>query len=203
VSGAHNTTLKKGEAVRNVLAALIFALTPQALDAQEFRLGAPISDFVISDMSGRTVKYSPVKGGITVVMFFSTRCPISNAFNYRRNTLYKEFAGPVTFIAVDSNANQSLDEVREYAHAVEFDFPVYKDVDNVVADRFGAQITTETYAIDSSGIVRYHGYLEDSPNPTRAKHQGLRHAIEELLEGKPVTMPETKAVGCNIRRLRR
>jgi hypothetical protein len=107
----------------------------------------------------------------------------------------------VKFIVVDSNANESLEELREYAKAVEFDFPVYKDVNNVVADRFNAQVTTDTYAMDSSGVVRYHGYLEDSPNSTRAKTQGLRLAIEALLAGKPVAMPETKALGCTIRRV--
>lgn len=103
---------------------------------------------------------------------------------------------------MDSNVNEFLDELREYARAVDFDFPVYKDVNHVIADRLKAEVTTETYVIDSSGAIRYHGYLEDSPNPTRAKHRGLRLAIEALLQGKAVATPETKALGCTIRRVR-
>jgi hypothetical protein len=185
------------QALTLILAAAVLALTAEAVDAQKFRLGAPITDFSLRDMNGRTVNYSTLKGRVTVVMFLSTRCPTSNVFNYRRNTLYQEFTGRVKFIVVDSNANESLEELREYAHAVEFDF---KDVNNVVADLFNARLTTDTYAMDSSVVIQYHGYLEDSPNPTRTRKQSLRLAIEAMLEGKPVAIPETRALGCAIRR---
>ena len=173
---------------------------PTASFPQVFHLGAPVSDFTLRDMSGRSVNYSALKGSVTVVIFFSTRCPMSNAFNYRRNTLVKDFTGRVKFIVVDSNSNESLDEEREYAGSVEFDFPVYKDENNIVADRFGAQVTTDTFVMDSAGVVRYHGYIEESPNPTRAKNPALRLAIEAVLESKPVAMAETHALGCSIRR---
>jgi peroxiredoxin len=187
---------------RLIFVAATLGLAMGGLYAQEFRNGEPVSEFTLRDMNGRSVNYSALKGNVTVVMFFSTRCPISNAFNYRRNALYKEFAGRVKFIVVDSNSNESLEEVGAYARGVEFDFPVYKDIDNVVADRFGAQITTDTFVMDSLGVIRYHGYLEDSPNPTRAKTKGLRLAVEAVLENKPVAMPEAKALGCSIRRVR-
>ena len=184
-----------------IFAALILCVMPQAVQAQEVRLGSPVSDFILRDMMGGSVSYSALRGRVTVVMFFSTHCPMSNAFNYRRNRLYNDFKGRVKFIVVDSNSNEPLEEVREYSRAVEFDFSVYKDEKNVVADRFGAQITTDTFVLDSEGVIRYHGYIEDSPNPTRAKKQGLRLAIEAVLEGKPVAIPETKTLGCAIRRV--
>lgn len=168
----------------------------------EFRLGAPVTGFTVTDMNGRAFNYSSLSGKVTVVIFFSTRCPMSNAFNYRRNKLYIDFATQVNFIVVDPNANESIDEVREYARTAEFDYPVYKDIGNVAADRFGAQITTDTFVIDASGVIRYHGYLEDSPNESRAKTQGLRRAIEAVLDGRPVEMPEAKATGCSIRRVK-
>lgn len=182
------------------LAAVACGLSITASHAQDFRLGAPVKDFVISDVNGHPVHYNALKGKVTVVIFFSTRCPMSNAFNYRRNTLYNDFKDRVKFIVIDSNANESLNEVRDYARAVEFDFPVYRDTNNIVADRFGAKVTTDTFVMDSSGTMQYHGYLEDSPNPTRAKKQGLRLAIEAVLKGRPVAAPETKALGCSIRR---
>ena len=180
-----------------VVAVVGMSLTPS--DAQEFRLGAPVSDFMVSDMTGRPAHYSVLKGTVTVVIFFSTRCPISNAFNYRRNKLYNDFKDRVKFIVIDSNSNESLAEEKEYARAVEFDFPVYRDINSVVADRFGALATTDTFVVDASGNLRYHGYLEDSPNPARAKHPALRLAIEAVLEGRPVATPETKPIGCSIR----
>jgi cytochrome oxidase Cu insertion factor (SCO1/SenC/PrrC family) len=184
------------------LVAAVMALGTAAVTAQEFSLGARVSDFTVQDMRGRPLHYKSMKGHVTVVMFFSTRCPISNAFNHRRNTIYDDYKGRVKFIVVDSNSNEPLDEVRAYASEVGFDFPVYKDTDNVTADRFDVLTTTDAFVIDSSGVIQYHGYVEDSPNAERSTKQGLRLAIDAVLAGKPVEMAETKARGCAIRRVK-
>lgn len=180
--------------------AAILAVIFHTISAEDLQLGAPVSNFVTRDVNHGFLDYSALDGGVTVVMLFSTRCPMSNAFNFRRNALYKDFVGRVKFIVVDPNDNESTEEVREYARSVEFDFPVYQDVKNSVTNRFRAQVTTETFLIDSSHILRYRGYIEDSPNPTRATNQALRRAIEAVLAGEPVTVRETKAPGCAIRR---
>lgn len=185
-----------------VVLGMAMTMPTGAIFAQGFRLGAPVSDFTVQDMRGRSVNYRALKGSVTVVMFFSTRCPISNAFNFRRNTIYRDYKGRVKFIVVDSNSNEPLEEVRAYASQVGFDFPVYKDVNNVVADRFGVLTTTDTFVVDSSGVMQYRGYVEDSPTPARATKQGLRLAIEAVLGGKPVEMAETQARGCAIRRVK-
>jgi peroxiredoxin len=182
------------------LAAVVLAMTCHAAFAQQFRLGAPISDFTVQDVNRHPLNYKTLKGNVTVVMFFSTRCPISNAFNFRRNTIYKDFKKRVKFIVIDSNSNEPLDEVRTYAKEVGFDFPVYKDVNNEVADRFGVMATTDTFVMDSSGVMRYRGYIEDALNPSRTTKQSLRLAIESVLDGKPVETAETRARGCAIRR---
>jgi hypothetical protein len=127
---------------------------------------------------------------------------MSNAFNFRRNQLYLEYGERVNFLVVDSNSNESSEEIRAYAKSVEFDYPVYRDPGNIVADRFAAQVTTDTFVIDSSGVIRYHGFMEDSPNPARAKTKGLRLALDAVLEARPVAMPEGHALGCSIRRVR-
>jgi peroxiredoxin len=182
-----------------LVATLVLAGTTQAIYAQQFHLDKQVSDFTVHDMKGRSLNYRALKGNVTVVMFFSTRCPISNAFNFRRNTIYRDFKKRVKFIVVDSNSNESLEEVRAYAGEVGFDFPVYMDPNNEVSDRFGVLATTDTFVMDSSGVMRYHGYIEDSLNPARTTKQGLRLAIEAVLEAKPVEMAESGARGCAIR----
>jgi len=183
-----------------IFAAALLTWVSQPLHAENFQLGSPVSDFSVSDMSGYGHSYHALKGKVTVIMFFSTRCPISNAFNYRRNTLYDDFKGRVNFIVVDSNSNEATDEVKAYATEVGFDFPVYKDLNNEVADRFAVHTTADSFVIDQSGIMRYRGYIEDSPNASRVTKKALRDAIEEVLDGKPVSVAETRAAGCAIRR---
>jgi peroxiredoxin len=184
----------------SLLTTLVLVLMTQATCAQQFHMGAPVSDFTLHDMNGRSLNYRALRGKVTVVMFFSTRCPISNAFNFRRNTVYRDFRNRVKFVVVDSNSNESLEEVRAYAKEVGFDFPVYMDVNNQASDGFGVLATTDTFVMDSSGVMKYHGYIEDALNPERTTKQGLRLAIEAVLEGKPVPMAESRARGCAIRR---
>src|SRR5258706_15570279 len=109
------------------------------------------------------------------------------------NALFHEFSGRANFIFVNSNANESADEVRRHARDSAFRFPVYKDANNAVADLFGATHTPETYVIDSAGVVRYHGPIDDAQNPARIKHMHLRAAIEAVIEGPPVPVSEASA----------
>jgi peroxiredoxin len=173
------------------------------LTAQDFHVGSPVAEFSLRDLDGRSVAYSELKGSVTVVAFISTQCPVSNAYNDRMNALYKEFSSRVKFVFVNSNANESADEVRRHARDAGFEFPVYKDVNNVVANRFGAQATPETFVMDGDGVIRYHGYVEDAQNPARVKNPGLKLAIQAVLDGKAVATPETKAFGCTIKKVRR
>ena len=72
----------------------------------------------------------------------------------------------------------------------------------MAADRFGAQSTPETYVMDSSGVMRYHGYIDDSQTPSRVSRRGLALAIQAVIDGKTVEKPETRAFGCTIKRVR-
>jgi peroxiredoxin len=172
--------------------------------AQEFRLGSPVADFEIVDLTGKAVRYSALKGDTTVVMFVGTACPISNAYNERMKALYNDYSPKgVHFIFINANNSEPASEVETHAKAHSFPFPVYKDRGNVVADRFGAQVTPESFVIDSAGVIRYHGYIDDAQNEARVKNRGLRTALEAVLDGKSVMNGETKAFGCTIKRRRK
>lgn len=102
---------------------------------------------------------------------------------------------------MNANRSEPASEVRQHAKRVGFTFPVYKDPDNVIADRFDAQVTPESYVIDSTGILRYHGSIDDDMNVARVHTQRLRQALDAVLAGKPVPSIETKAFGCTIKRV--
>jgi thiol-disulfide isomerase/thioredoxin len=182
--------------------AISFALSAVILSAQEFKAGSPVTDFQVRDLDGKAVSFSSLKGPITVVTFIATECPVSNSYNQRMIALYKDYTPKnVKFIFVNANRSEPASDVREHAKRVGFLFPVYKDPDNVVADRFDAQVTPESYVIDSSGILRYHGSIDDDMNVAHVRTQRLRLALDALLAGKPVPATETKAFGCTIKRV--
>jgi peroxiredoxin len=183
--------------------AISLALTASVLCAQEFKLGSHVSDFQVRDLDGKAVAFSSLKGPITVVTFIATQCPVSNSYNQRMSDLYKDYtAKGVKFIFVNANRSEPVSEVREHAQRVGFPFPVYKDPDNILADRFDAQVTPENFVIDSSGVIRYHGAIDDNMNESRVRTRTLRAALDALLAGRPLPSTETKAFGCTIKRVR-
>jgi peroxiredoxin len=183
--------------------AIWLTLAVGILSAQEFKLGSHVSDFQVRDLDGKAVAFSSLKGPITVVTFVATQCPVSNSYNQRMSELYKDYSAKnVKFIFVNANRSEPASEVREHAKRVGFPFPVYKDPDNVLADRFDAQVTPENFVIDSSGVIRYHGAIDDNMNESRVHTRTLRAALDALLAGKPLPSTETKAFGCTIKRVR-
>jgi alkyl hydroperoxide reductase subunit AhpC len=141
---------------------------------------------------------------ITVVVFTSTVCPVSNSYNLRMKDIYRDYAPRgVKFEFLNANQNESQEEVEDHARRVGFPFPVVKDANNVMADRLGAEYTPEAFVIDRDGVVRYHGRIDDAQNPARVRQNSLRLAIDAVLAGREVPAPETKAFGCTIKRVRK
>jgi peroxiredoxin len=184
--------------------AIGLALSAGMLCAQEFKLGSQVSDFQVRDLDGQPVAFSALKGPLTVVTFIATQCPVSNSYNQRMIDLYKDYASKnVKFVFINANRSEPASEVRDHARRVGFPFAVYKDPGNVLADRFDAQVTPESFVIDSSGTIRYHGSIDDSMEESHVRVRRLRAALDAVLAGKPVPSAETKAFGCTIKRVRK
>jgi len=145
---------------------LAFALAAFGLAAavfgQEFKLGSKVGSFSLKDVSGAPVVFEKLKGTVTVIGFIATKCPISNDYNERMKALYADYQGRgVRFVFINSNSTEPAAEVAEHSRQYGFPFPVYKDDNNVVADRFGAEFTPEVYMLDQGGVIRYHGAIDD------------------------------------------
>lgn len=185
-------------------AAAALLCASSALFAQEFHVGSAVPDFTLQQLGGSPVQFSTLKGNVTVVTFISVQCPVSNSYNERMNALYQDYAPKgVKFVAINANRTETASAVADHAREHSFQFTVYKDPDNVIADRFGATVTPETYVIDSTGTVRYHGSIDDSQNSRRVTTQRLRLALDAVLAGNSPPQTETKAFGCTIKKVQK
>ena len=168
-------------------------------------IGEKLQPFKLNDTGGKTVDLAGLQGRKAVVlMFIATQCPVSNAYNERMAALSREYAGRgVAFVGINSNRQESVEEIAGHAAQHGFAFPVLKDVGNVQADHFGAQVTPEIYVYDPGWVLRYHGRIDDDRSGANVKSQDLRNALDAVLTGKPVPVAETKAFGCTIKRVAR
>jgi peroxiredoxin len=166
-----------------------------------------IDDFELRDYRGAARKLSDWKHcRALVVVFLGVDCPLAKLYAPRLVEMSQTRAGyGIDFIGINSNQNDSISDIGRFARTHQIPFPILKDVGNVVADRFGATRTTEVFLLDDERIIRYHGRIDDQYSPTihRAKpsRRDLSIAIKELLEGEPVSTPETEAAGCLISRV--
>ncbi len=166
-------------------------------------IGEKLQPFKLNDATGKSVDLAGFQGRKAVVlMFIATQCPVSNAYNDRMASLAREYgAKGVAFVGINSNRQESVEEIAGHAAQHGFGFPVLKDVGNVQADRFGAQVTPEIYVYDPGWVLRYHGRIDDDRSGANVKSQDLRNALDAVLAGQPVPVAETKAFGCTIKRV--
>lgn len=167
-----------------------------------------VTGFQLADTSGKTFELKPqAKKQVTVVCFLGTECPLARLYGPRLSQLCEQFqAHGVRFVGLNSNAQDSAEDVSVFVRDYCIAFPMLKDPENKVADQFGAQRMAEVFVVDHELRVRYSGRIDDQyqPGVTRGKpsRQDLRIALEELLAGKAVSVSHTETTGCLIGRVK-
>ncbi len=185
------------------LAVLLSSVVSQTVPADRH-----IADFTLRDCRGQPHRLSDWRDRkLIVVVFLGADCPLAKLYAPRLSELARTYASQgVAFVAINSNQHESPADLARYARQHAISFPVLKDPGNVIADRFGAKRSPETFILDQRRVVRYQGRIDDQytvsaqrSSPTR---RDLAVALEELLAGKRVSVPLTEAAGCPISRVK-
>lgn len=164
---------------------------------------AKVDNFKLKDYKGKEYSLSDFKNSKAIVlMFIATQCPVSNAYNERMASIYKEFKEKdITFLGINSNKQESVSEIKEHAKDNNLDFIILKDEDNKIADKLEASVTPEIYVLDKSFNILYHGRIDDNRREESVENHDLKNALNEILNDEEVEVKETKAFGCTIKRV--
>lgn len=140
---------------------------------------------------------------ITVFAFLGNECPVARSYAQGLETIAKQYADRgVRFVGINSNPHDSESELRQFVEDLSLSFPFVKDSVQSIAKRFGATRTAEVIVLDANRVVAYRGRIDDqfSPGVKRSapSRLDLLNALDELLAGKPVSVPSTAPVGCLI-----
>jgi hypothetical protein len=69
-----------------------------------------------------------------------------------------------------------------------------------VAKSFDAAHTPEIFLFNAERKLVYHGKIDDNwQDERKVKTKYLRNALDELLSGKAISVPETYSIGCTIK----
>jgi len=185
-------------------------LASMMLKPAELSIGdkAPSPDTKMKDISGKSFSFNDAKkkNGLLVVFSCNT-CPwviknqevATQGYNY---ALSKN----VGVIVLNSNEAQrgdadSKEAMAQYAKDQNYKWPYVMDDNSAMANAFGAKVTPECYLFDKDMKLVYHGAITDNPKtPSESTRDHLKVAIDELVEGKAVSMSTSKAMGCSIKR---
>ena len=170
-------------------------------------IGAKAPDFSLTATDGKTYKLSDFKDAKTLVIFFTcNHCPfVKGSDEVTRQTAEKYLKKGVRFVGINSNSEKdhpddSFEHMVERMKVNKFPWVYLRDKTQKVALAYGALKTPHFYVFDSNRKLVYTGRGVDNPRETaKMTVNNLDKALEEHLSGKPVSIPMTNPIGCNVK----
>jgi peroxiredoxin len=170
-------------------------------------IGASAINFKLPATDGKTYQLSDFATAKVLVVFFTcNHCPyVLGSDEVTRQTAEKFAPKGVKFVGINANSKVTHPD-DDFEHMVarmeEKKFPwVYLyDESQEVALAYGALRTPHFYVFDANRKLIYTGRGVDNPRETsKMKVNDLDRALDEHLAGKPVSVPLTNPIGCNVK----
>jgi hypothetical protein len=171
--------------------------------------GIPLFPSVmLRDVDGRELKPLDPGGPAEVLFFITNDCPIANSYAPEIQHICSDYAARgVGCTLVYSDPAIDAAAIRKHRADYGYTGPIaaVSDAAHQLAKATGATITPEAVVVGKAGKVLYRGRIDNfyaglgKPRRFVTEHD-LRQALDEVLAGKPVSHPQTLAVGCYIPR---
>ncbi|HEX8916551.1 MAG TPA: thioredoxin family protein, partial [Humisphaera sp.] len=173
-------------------------------------LGAAAPDFDLPGTDGKRYSLATFADAkLLVVVFSCNHCPYVIGSEDRMIAFAEKYASHgVRMVAINSNETElhptdSFDHMVERAREKRFPFPYLRDETQEVALKYGALRTPHYYVLakePGGWSLRYTGRMDDNPrNPGKETTHELADAVDDLLAGRPVRVPVTNPIGCNVK----
>ena len=170
-------------------------------------IGATAPDFQLPATNDKTYRLADFADASVLVVFFTcNHCPYVLGSNEVTRQTALKFAGQkVKFVGINSNSQVTHPD-DDFEHMVttmaEDKFPwVYlRDESQAVALAYGALRTPHFYVFDHNRKLIYTGRGVDNPREvSKMTINNLELALTEHLAGKPVSIPLSNPIGCNVK----
>jgi thiol-disulfide isomerase/thioredoxin len=173
----------------------------------KIKLGDKLPNFTLPGVDGNnysTLSFPSDK--LLLIIFSCNHCPYVQAYEERIIQLQKDYVEKgLIIIAINSNdeinyKEDSFEKMKLRAAEKSFNFLYLRDESQAVAKEFGAASTPEIFLFNKERVLSYVGKIDDNWSQTeRVNKKYLKDAIEEILNNREVSVPETFAIGCSIK----
>ena len=175
--------------------------------AYTLQIASQAPEFNLKATDGKFYKLSDFSDSKILVVFFTcNHCPyVLGSDEVTRKTADRFLPEGVRFVAINSNSPNAYAE-DSYGNMIvrmdENQFPwIYlHDETQQVALEYGALKTPHFYVFDQERKLVYTGRGVDQPRDvSKMTVNNLELTLSELIAGKPVSIPVTNPIGCNIK----
>lgn len=170
--------------------------------------GQIIHNFELTNaVDGKTISLNNYSNSPGVIIIFTIQeCPYSEYYLNRIKALSELYSRkiPVLLINSSSEANESVEEMAKYANRTKLQLPYLADKDQKVMSVLNPRKSPECFLLKNSNekfSVVYHGAIDDNAQSAENVNRSyLQNAVEQLLAGKKIELPEMRPVGCSIQK---
>lgn len=171
------------------------------------KLGSKLPLFSLPGTDGEMHSPNDFKHKKAVVIIFAcNHCPYMHIYANRIKQLIDDFTPQgVVFLGINSNDDgkypaDSFENMPAMSQILGFKELYLRDESQLVARLFKAERTPEVFLFGPDRTLVYKGGIDDNhEDQANVGIQYLKKAIMEVLQGKEIEIPETKAVGCTIK----
>lgn len=168
-------------------------------------IGKAAPGFSAPDQNGKVVQLSDFAGKIIVLEWMNPDCPFvqRHAKEKTMETLAEKYRGKgVVWLAINSSREGSKGADATWVSENHLSYPVLLDASSSIARAYGAKATPNMYVIDQAGKVVYGGAIDNDRDGNKSAAEKVNYvakALDEVLAGKSVSVPETAAYGCGVK----
>jgi peroxiredoxin len=170
------------------------------------QIGEKAPDFELPATDGKIYRLSDFDDETLVVFFTCNHCPfVVGSDEVTRKTVERFAPKRVRFVGINSNSTNTVpaDSFEDMVERMEehgFPWLYLRDESQEVALAYGAMRTPHFYVFDKERKLVYTGRGVDNPREaSKATVNDLERALGEHTSGKPVSVPLTNPIGCNVK----
>ena len=189
---------------------LVFAQNTEKTKFQTISINEkmPEVDFELKSVNEEWIRInSQTSDNGLLVIFTCNTCPFVVMWEDRYK-LVEQIAeeNNIGLVYINSNykkrkSDDSFERMQKHAKKMDYQFPYLLDEKSKLANIFGAKTTPHIFLFDNKNTLVFKGAIDDNYKEIKKVEKFyLKDAIKQLVSGSEITVSETKAVGCSIKR---
>jgi peroxiredoxin len=170
------------------------------------KIGEKAPDFTLTDINGKQHSLKDYAGKIVVLDWVNPECPVCKGAHEdgRIPNMIKDIEKEgAVFLAINTTWNTDAEKNKAALEKYGVEYTLLLDTDGKVGKLFGAKTTPHVYVIDTEGVLRYQGALDNVggakvKDGMQVQNYGL-NAVKQIKAGETVTPDSTKSYGCSVK----